>query len=102
MNDHHSKDQLLVGHHSGHPHDHTHGALDPALLTTAKGLLAIKWSFLGLLATAVFQLGIVWMSGSVALLADTLHNFGDAATALPLWIAFVGLREVVWVNSGIN
>ncbi|MGD2000029.1 MAG: cation diffusion facilitator family transporter, partial [Desulfobacterales bacterium] len=49
---------------------------------------AIKWSFLGLLATALFQVVIVILSGSVALFADTVHNFGDAATAIPLWIAF--------------
>ena len=36
---------------------------------------------------------IVWMSGSVALLADTIHNVGDAATALPLWMAFVLARR---------
>ncbi|MGD8338703.1 MAG: cation diffusion facilitator family transporter, partial [Desulfobacterales bacterium] len=43
---------------------------------------------LGLLATALFQVVIVILSGSVALFADTVHNFGDAATAIPLWIAF--------------
>ena len=69
-------------------HDHTHGALDSALLTSQQGLRAIKWSFGGLLATAVVQLGIVFLSGSVALLADTIHNFADAVTAIPLWIAF--------------
>ncbi len=49
---------------------------------------AIKWSFLALFVTALFQLGVVIASGSVALLADTIHNVGDAATAIPLWIAF--------------
>jgi cation diffusion facilitator family transporter len=42
----------------------------------------------GLLVTALFQVVIVLLSGSVALLADTIHNFGDASTAIPLWIAF--------------
>jgi cation diffusion facilitator family transporter len=46
-----------------------------------------------LLVTAGFQLVVVVFSGSVALLADTLHNFGDAATALPLWVAFVLARR---------
>ena len=49
---------------------------------------ALKWSFVGLLATALVQIAIVLISGSVALLADTIHNFADAATAIPLWIAF--------------
>ena len=69
-------------------HAHIHGAVDPSILTTDRGIWALKWSLLGLSATAVFQIAIVWLSGSVALLADTIHNFGDAATAIPLWIAF--------------
>ncbi|MGB9578212.1 MAG: cation diffusion facilitator family transporter [Halothiobacillaceae bacterium] len=72
----------------GHRHDHLHGAVDPSLLTTQRGLWAIRWSFLGLMATALLQVAIVAWSGSVALLADTIHNFGDASTAVPLWIAF--------------
>ncbi len=71
-----------------HQHSHTHGVVDPALLTSKRGIWALKWSLLGLMATAVFQLVIVLYSGSVALLADTIHNFGDALTAVPLWIAF--------------
>lgn len=69
-------------------HDHSHGAIDPTILTTQRGIWAVKWSFVGLFATAVFQILVVLVSGSVALLADTIHNFGDAATAVPLWIAF--------------
>ncbi|MBI5043739.1 MAG: cation transporter [Nitrospirae bacterium] len=69
-------------------HVHTHGAIDSSLFTTQRGIWALKWSLLGLLATALFQVVIVFFSGSVALLADTIHNFGDAATAIPLWIAF--------------
>ena len=53
---------------------------------------ALKWSFVGLLATALFQLAVVVISGSVALLADTIHNFADAATAIPLAIAFAFAR----------
>jgi cation diffusion facilitator family transporter len=67
---------------------HTHGAVDSSLLTTQRGIWAIKLSFLGLLATALFQFVIFLLSGSVALLADTIHNLGDAATTIPLWIAF--------------
>ena len=69
-------------------HDHTHGALDPLLLTTERGIWAIKWSFVGLFATGVFQTIVVLLSGSVALLADTIHNMADAGTAIPLWVAF--------------
>jgi cation diffusion facilitator family transporter len=48
---------------------------------------------LALLATAIFQVVIVAMSGSVALLADTVHNFSDALTAIPLWVAFTLTRR---------
>lgn len=78
--------------HQHHAHSHTHGVVDPSLFTTQRGIWAIKWSFLGLLVTALFQVAIVLLSGSVALLADTIHNFGDAATAIPLWIAFTLAR----------
>ena len=91
----------MVGHRDSHrdsqphghnnqrsAHSHTHGAIDPTTFTTQRGIYAVKWSLLGLLATALFQAVIVLLSGSVALLADTIHNFGDAATAIPLWIAF--------------
>ena len=69
-------------------HKHVHGALDPTLLSTERGIWAVKWSFVGLMITAVLQVIIVIYTGSVALLADTIHNFGDASTAIPLWIAF--------------
>jgi cation diffusion facilitator family transporter len=49
---------------------------------------AVKWSFLGLFVTALLQVVVVALSGSVALLSDTIHNFGDALTAVPLWVAF--------------
>lgn len=73
-------------------HGHTHGVIDPTIATTARGIWAIKWSFVGLMITAVLQIGVVYLSSSVALLADTIHNFGDAATAIPLWIAFAFAR----------
>lgn len=78
----------------GHTHhDHTHGTIDPGLLTTERGIWAVKWSLIGLGATALFQVVIVFFSGSVALLADTIHNVADAATAIPLWIAFTLARQ---------
>ena len=78
--------------HSATAHRHTHGAVDPSILTTQRGIWAVKWSLVLLLATAAFQAIIFLISGSVGLLADTIHNFADAATALPLWIAFTLAR----------
>ena len=76
-----------------HGHGHTHGVVDPTIVTTARGIWAIKWSFLILAATAALQLVVVYFSGSVALLADTIHNIADAGTAIPLWIAFALARR---------
>ncbi|MBI3030307.1 MAG: cation transporter [Candidatus Rokubacteria bacterium] len=56
--------------------------------SSARGIWALKVSLAGLLATALLQAAVVALSGSVALLADTLHNLADALTSLPLWIAF--------------
>jgi cation diffusion facilitator family transporter len=76
-----------------HHHGHMHGVVDASITTTAQGLWAVKWSFILLMATAILQLAVVLVSGSVALLADTIHNFGDAATAIPLGIAFLFARK---------
>ncbi|CAN5375357.1 cation diffusion facilitator family transporter [soil metagenome] len=71
------------------PHSHDAAdSVDAQLESSARGIWALKISLLGLLATAGFQVVIVLISGSVALLADTIHNFSDALTAVPLWIAF--------------
>jgi len=79
----------LVGAHSHSPED----SVDRALETSSRGIRALKLSLLGLGATALFQVVVVLVSGSVGLLADTVHNFSDALTAIPLWIAFsVGRR----------
>ena len=74
--------------HDGGSHGHTHGVMDPSIATTERGIWAIKWSFAGLAITAVLQMFVVWLSSSVALLADTIHNVGDASTAIPLYVAF--------------
>lgn len=76
------------GHDHGHAHGHAHGAVDPSIAASERGIWAVKWSFVGLFATALLQAVVVIFSGSVALLSDTIHNFGDAATAVPLWVAF--------------
>ena len=89
---------LQMNPHSDHPHEdehnhsvegghgHTHGVVDPTIYTTARGIWAIQWSFIGLFITSLFQIVVVMFTGSVALLADTIHNIGDATTAIPLWM----------------
>ncbi len=62
-----------------HTHAHTHGVINPELFSTDRGLFAVKWSLVGLAAIALIQIAIYGISGSVALLADTIHNFGGAA-----------------------
>lgn len=101
-------------HVHGHAHEHDHGgglagwvrsvfrphshdaadSVDTALERSAEGIRAVKISLAGLGVTAVLQAVVVVLTGSVALLADTIHNFSDALTALPLWVAFaIGRRE---------
>src|SRR5215207_4501912 len=85
-----------VGHgngHDGHGHSHSHGGVDTAILRSRQAMRTLWLSLAVLGATAAFQLVIVVLSGSVALLADTVHNVGDALTAVPLAIAFVLLRR---------
>jgi cation diffusion facilitator family transporter len=72
------------------PHSHDAAdSVDSALESSAQGIRAVKISLVALAVTAALQMLVVAVSGSVALLADTIHNFSDALTALPLWIAFV-------------
>jgi cation diffusion facilitator family transporter len=74
--------------HSG-GHDHSHGLVDPAIVRSRAGVRAVSLS-LGVLAlTAAAQALVFMLSGSVALLADLIHNGGDALTAVPLGVAFV-------------
>jgi len=77
----------MDSHGHGHTHDHA-GRVDDALRDSAAGIRAVKISLAALGVTALLQVAIVVFSGSVALLADTIHNFSDALTAVPLWIAF--------------
>jgi len=72
----------------GHEHGHSHGLVDRTILRSRAGVKAVSLS-LGILGlTAVIQAGIFVLTGSVALLADLIHNVGDALTAVPLGIAF--------------
>ena len=77
------------GHGHGGAHGHSHGTVDATIFTSQRGLWATKWSFIALFITASVQLVVVVLSHSVALMADMIHNFGDATTAIPLTIAFV-------------
>ncbi len=70
-------------------HSHSHGLIDASIKRSRAGLEAVGLSLLVLAFTAAIQIAIFVLSGSVALLADTIHNAGDAATALPLGIAFL-------------
>ena len=98
--------------HAAHDHDHAHGSgvlgwlrglyghshsiaekTDSVLESSERGIRALKISLVGLSLTAVLQLIVVFASGSVALLADTIHNFADAGTSIPLWIAFAFARK---------
>jgi cation diffusion facilitator family transporter len=98
---------LVDGHQHQHPvglkgallsvfRPHSHDAadsVDSALEGSARGIRAVKISLVVLAVTAALQVVVVLISGSVALLADTIHNFADALTAVPLWIAFVLSRR---------
>ncbi|MGV1048509.1 MAG: cation diffusion facilitator family transporter [Solirubrobacterales bacterium] len=72
-----------------HAHGHSHGFVDPSIKRSREGLRAVGLSFAVLGLTALAQVAIYLASGSVALLADLIHNFGDAATAIPLAVAFL-------------
>jgi cation diffusion facilitator family transporter len=80
----------LVGalRHVFSPHSHDHADSLDAATADGQGLRALAVSLGGLGVTAVLQVFVVALSGSVALLADTVHNFSDALTAIPLGIAF--------------
>lgn len=114
--DHHDHDQAHHHHHDhahvhkngllatigaalhlpGFTHDHSYAerAGDAALYDNALGLRTVKLALLILGVTTLLQIFIYIASGSVALLADTVHNLGDALNSVPLWIAFVLARRV--------
>jgi cation diffusion facilitator family transporter len=110
QHEHHDHDEHHDHEHDGHHHHrgglrgvlqevfrpHSHDAADAtdaALEASAHGIRALKISLVGLAVTAVLQAVVVAFSGSVALLADTIHNFADALTAVPLWVAFALSRR---------
>ena len=74
--------------HVGHDHEHSHGLVDRSILRSRAGIRAVSWSLAILTLTALAQAFIYTRTLSVALLADLIHNFADALTAIPLGIAF--------------
>jgi cation diffusion facilitator family transporter len=79
--------------HEHEGHGHSHGLVDRSIVRSREGVKAVSISLAVLAGAAAIQLAIFMLSGSVALLADLIHNFGDALTAIPLGIAFF-LRSV--------
>ena len=75
-------------HGHGHSHGHSHGLVDRSIVRSREGIKAVSISLAVLLVATIVQVVIYVLSGSVALLADLIHNFGDALTAVPLGIAF--------------
>ncbi|MDQ2846312.1 MAG: cation diffusion facilitator family transporter [Actinomycetota bacterium] len=72
------------------PHSHDAAdSIDDALEASSAGVRALKISLFVLLGTTILQLVVVLISASVGLLADTIHNFSDSLTAIPLWVAFI-------------
>jgi cation diffusion facilitator family transporter len=76
------------GHVHGHDHGHSHGLVDGSITRSREGIRAVLFSLGVLGVAAVAQTLVYALSGSVALLADVIHNFGDALTAVPVGIAF--------------
>jgi len=75
--------------HYGGEHGHSHGLLHASIKRSRAGLSAVLASLLILAATAALQVVVFVLSGSIALLADLIHNIGDALTAVPLGVAFL-------------
>ncbi len=83
-----------MSHHAhSHGHGHSHGLVNLSIQRSHAGVRAVAISLVVLLATAIAQVVVYVSTGSVALLADLIHNAGDALTALPLTVAFL-LRSV--------
>jgi cation diffusion facilitator family transporter len=93
----------VTSHAHTHGHGHSHGLVDESIKRSREGLRAVGLALLILTATALVQAVIFLASGSVALLADLIHNVGDAATAIPLGIAFAlrSARAERWAGLAV-
>jgi cation diffusion facilitator family transporter len=100
--DHQHDDEPEHGHeHSDPGHGHSHGLIHDSIKRSREGVRAVLISLAVLGVAAVAQTVIFVMSGSVALLADLIHNFGDALTAIPLGIAFLLRSESAERTAGL-
>jgi cation diffusion facilitator family transporter len=93
--------QHAHAHDHSHAHGHSHGLVDPSIKRSREGLRAVALALAVLSLTAALQVVVFVASGSVALLADLIHNIGDAATAIPLGIAFLLRSEVAERRAGL-
>lgn len=86
-----------------HSQPHSHGLIDPSIKRSREGLRAVTVSLLVLAATAGVQIAIFVVTNSVALLADLIHNVGDALTAVPVGIAFLlrSARAERWAGLAV-
>jgi len=90
------------GHSHGHgDHGHSHGLIHDSIKRSREGVWAVLISLGVLGVAAVAQTAVFVLSGSVALLADLIHNFGDALTAIPLGIAFLMRSERAERSAGL-
>jgi cation diffusion facilitator family transporter len=87
--------------HSGEGHGHSHGLIDASIKRSRAGIRAVSLSLAVLGVTAIAQTAIFIASGSIALLADLIHNYGDALTAVPLGIAFALRSERAERGAGL-
>jgi len=81
-------ESVAAAHDHHDHHGHSHGLVDPSIVRSRSGIRAVSWSLAILTVTALAQAFIYSQTLSVALLADLIHNLGDALTAIPLGIAF--------------
>src|ERR1700712_5082555 len=81
-------------------HGHSHGLVDRSITQSREGVRAVAISLVVLLATALLQAAIYVATGSTALLADLIHNCGDALTAIPLAIAFIMRSRLAEKRAG--
>src|SRR3954452_5660440 len=90
-------------HDHHHGHGHSHGLVDDSIKRSRAGVRAVAIALLVLGVTATAQAAVFALSGSVALLADLIHNAGDAATAIPLGIAFAlrSARAERWAGLAV-